>query len=72
MGSLSIRFGLARHFTSGWCAGTAGDYHLHYDWGDDDPEYDKAWHNEGLALLAELRAELGPGYDIKFAHDLTA
>ncbi|MFL6064211.1 MAG: hypothetical protein ACJ72G_06030 [Friedmanniella sp.] len=51
---------------------TAGDYHLHYDYEDDDPEHEAAWHNEGLALLSELRRELGPGYDIKFSHDLDA
>lgn len=51
---------------------TAGDYHLHYDYEDEDPEHEAAWHSEGLALLTELRRELGPGYDIKFAHDLDA
>jgi hypothetical protein len=51
---------------------TAADYHLHYDYEDDDPEHEAAWHDEGLALLADLRTELGPGYDIKFSHDLEA
>jgi hypothetical protein len=51
---------------------TAGDYHLHYDYEDDDPQHEAAWHAEGLALLADLRAELGPDYDIKFSHDLDA
>lgn len=48
------------------------DNHLYFDCKVDDPEYDAAWHNEGLALLADLRSELGPAYDIKFAHDLDA
>ena len=51
---------------------TAGDYHLHYDYEDDDPEHEVAWDEEALALLAELRSELGPGYDVKYAHDLNA
>jgi hypothetical protein len=51
---------------------TAGDYHLDFDYDGNDPEHEAEWHNEGLALLAELRSELGPGYDIKFAHDLDA
>jgi len=51
---------------------TAADYHTHYDYEDDDPEHEAAWHEEGLALLAELRRELGPAYDIKFSHDLNA
>ena len=51
---------------------TAADYHLHYDYEDDDPEHEAAWHREGLALLTDLRSELGPGYDIKFAHDIDA
>ncbi len=51
---------------------TAGDYHLHCDYEGDDPEHESAWDGEGLALLADLRTELGPGYDIKYAHDLNA
>lgn len=51
---------------------TAADYHLHYDYEEDDPEHEAAWREEGLALLTELRSELGPGYDIKFSHDLDA
>ena len=51
---------------------TAADYHLHYDYEDDDPQHEAAWHQEGLALLADLRAQLGPDYDIKFSHDLDA
>ena len=50
----------------------AADYHTHYDYQDDNPEHEVAWHHEGLALLAELRRELGPNYDIKFCHDLDA
>jgi hypothetical protein len=49
-----------------------GDYHLAFDYDEDDPVHEQAWHDEGLALLAELRCELGPGYDIKFSHDLSA
>lgn len=51
---------------------TAADHHLHYDYEDDDPQHEAAWHAEGLALLADLRAELGPDYDVKFSHDLDA
>lgn len=51
---------------------TAGDHHLHDDYEDDDPEHEVAWHEEGLALLGELRRELGPAYDIKYSHDLEA
>lgn len=51
---------------------TAADYHLHYDYEDDDPQHEASWHDDGLALLADLRAELGPDYDIKFSHDLDA
>ncbi|HEX8508348.1 MAG TPA: hypothetical protein VF635_02460 [Propionibacteriaceae bacterium] len=51
---------------------TAGDYHLHFDYEGDDAAHEEAWHNEGLALLAELRRELGPSYDIKYSHDLDA
>ena len=51
---------------------TAGDYHLHYDYEDDDPAHEVAWDKEALALLAELRSELGPEYDIKYAHDLNS
>ncbi|GAA1436912.1 hypothetical protein GCM10009616_37790 [Microlunatus lacustris] len=51
---------------------TAGDFHLHYDYEDDNPEHEAAWDKEALALLADLRSELGPGYDIKYAHDLNA
>ena len=51
---------------------TAADYHLDYDDEDDDPEHEADWHREGLALLADLRSEFGPGYDIKFPHDLDA
>ena len=51
---------------------TAGDFHLHDDYEDDDPEHEEAWDREALALLADLRSELGPGYDIKFVHDLEA
>ena len=65
-------FSLSRTLRERLVRWTAGDYHLHDDYEDDDPEYDAAWHNEGLALLADLRSELGPGYDIKFAHDLDA
>lgn len=38
----------------------------------DDPAYEQAWHDEGLALLGDLRTELGTMFDIKFAHDLDA
>jgi hypothetical protein len=57
-------------------AWTEGDHHL---WNEevlgyefDDPAYDQVWHDEGLALLAELRAELGPRFDIVFERDLDA
>jgi hypothetical protein len=53
-----------------------GDQHL---WSEvvlgyelDDPVQEQAWHDEGLRLLRELRSELGPGFDIKFKHDLDA
>jgi hypothetical protein len=32
----------------------------------------EAPHDEGVALLREVRSELGAGYDVKFAHDLDA
>lgn len=63
---------LARRRTTGLFDGTAEDYHLHYDYEDDDPEHEAAWHKEGLALVTDLRSKLGLGYDIKFAHDLDA
>jgi hypothetical protein len=50
---------------------TAGDYHLHDDYEGDDPAHQAAWHQEGLELLANLRSELGPRYDIRFYHDLS-
>jgi hypothetical protein len=49
---------------------TASHHRLRDD--EDDPRREAAWHKEGLALLAELRSELGPDYDIMFSQDLGA
>ena len=65
-------FGLSIELHDRLLRWTAADYHLHYDYEGDDPQHEAAWHDEGLALLADLRTELGPDYDIKFSHDLDA
>jgi hypothetical protein len=50
---------------------TAG-HHLHHDDEEDDHQREAAWHKEGRALLAELRSELGPDYDVRLSHDVDA
>lgn len=51
---------------------TAGDFHLAFDYEGEDLAHEEAWHAEGLALLKEVRSELGAEYDVKLAHDLDA
>lgn len=53
---------------TGWAAAA---HDAHREEGE-EPDHEAAGYQEGYVLLAEIRAELAPDYDIKLAHDLDA